>query len=326
MYPSTFPRESAGSLRGAIQLLIVASHLSFVFPDALPFVLANKLGTSIVALFFFISGFGLYQAHRAQASKGKVRGVGLWSFVRGRVWPVLRPMLYLTLIYLLWEYLYRSNASTLSFQPQELLKNLVLQGDTRLPNSWFVYILALLYLAFFLSFRYCHRPLIPLLLLSLLSVYGLAQANFARNWWITNLGFFSGVLYAHYEGQLYGWISRYWVLAGILLLVGGLVKVNIILLLPLAYLLIPMTIVVYLHRLGYSTWIVDERRGVGIKPVLLWLSSISFELYLVHGFVITLLRPLGLSMWVYSAAVLVLSLLLAYLYKRLLMLLSRYGL
>lgn len=56
------------------------------------------------------------------------------------------------------------------------------------------------------------------------------------------------------------------------------------------------------------------------------LTSISFELYLIHGFVINLLRPLGLSMWVYSALVFVLSLLLAWLYKQVLALLSRYGL
>lgn len=324
MSASTFPRESTNSLRGAIQLLIVASHLSFVFPEALPFVLANKLGTTIVALFFFISGFGLYQAHKNQAKRQE--GAPKPNFFTGRILPVLRPMLYLTLIYLGWEYVYRGDTSNLTFHPWEIIKNLFLYGDTRLPNSWFVYMLAILYTAFYISFRYSKRPMLVLFALSLISVWGLAWADFARNWWITNLAFFSGVVYAQWEQQIYQWLSKYVSLIGILLIVGLLIKINIVALLPLAYLLIPMTIVVYLHRWGYSAWIVDSHRGKYIKLLLYWLSSISFELYLIHGFVINLLRPLGLSMWVYSALVFVLSLLLAWLYKQVLALLSRYGL
>lgn len=234
-------------------------------------------------------------------------------------------MIYLTSVYILWEYFFYSGNNNTSFNIFEIIKNLVLHGDTRLPNSWFVYVLAFLYLAFFVSFRYFKQPLVALLILSLISVYGLAYADFARNWWITSLAFFSGVIYAQYEKPIYHWVSRYEVLLAILLLVALLVKVNITLLLPIAYLFIPIVIVVYLHRWGYSNWILNHSKGRKIKNILLFLSSISFELYLIHGFVINLLSPLELSTWSYSALVLILSLILAYLYKQILSILSHYG-
>lgn len=320
---TTFPKESTNSLRGAIQLIIIASHLFFIFPSVLPFAIANKLATSIVALFFFISGFGLMQANKAYSNKAmKERG---FNFLRNRIFPLLRPMLYLTIIYILWEYLYYRDDNNATFNIYNIIKNLVIHGDTRLPNSWFVYMLAILYSAFFISFRYFKQPLWVLFILSLISVYGLAHADFPRNWWITNLAFFSGVVYAQYEQQLYKWTSRYEVLIGVLLFIGLLLKLNIVLLLPLAYLFIPIIIVVYLHRWGYSNWILDDNKGKGLKKLLLFLSAISFELYLIHGFVINLLHPLELSTWVYSSLVFIISLILSYLYKQLLTLLSRYG-
>lgn len=321
MHESTFPKESAQSLRGAIQLIIIASHLFFVFPSVIPFTIANKLATSIVALFFFISGFGLSQAYKLSMCTYREH-----NFLENRILPLIRPMLYLTIIYVLWEYLFHSNDSSTSFNLLDIFRNLILYGDTRLPNSWFVYVLAFLYLAFFVSFRYFRPALAILFILSLISVYGLAYADFPRNWWITNLAFFSGVIYAKYEQQLYKWLSRYEILIGVLLFIGLLLKLNIVMLLPLAYLFIPAIIVVYLHRWGYSNWILDENKGRSLKKGLLFLSSISFELYLIHGFVINILHPLRLSVWGYSFLVLIISVIFSYLYKQLLKVLSSYGL
>lgn len=56
----TFPKPVSDSLRGVMQLVIVCSHLYFAMEHPpLPFVLCNKLGTTVIALFLFMSGYGL---------------------------------------------------------------------------------------------------------------------------------------------------------------------------------------------------------------------------------------------------------------------------
>lgn len=58
---TTLTKIMSDSLRGPMQLVIVLSHLSFAYaePHSL-FALANRFGTSVIALFFFIRNSYLY--------------------------------------------------------------------------------------------------------------------------------------------------------------------------------------------------------------------------------------------------------------------------
>lgn len=58
MKTALFPKEHTFWLKGILAMMIVCSHLSYA-TDILAFSLLNKVGTTVVALFLFISGYGL---------------------------------------------------------------------------------------------------------------------------------------------------------------------------------------------------------------------------------------------------------------------------
>lgn len=53
-----FPKELSHVLKGILAVIIVGSHLHYVTEMTL-WSIFNKLGTSVVAMFFFISGYGM---------------------------------------------------------------------------------------------------------------------------------------------------------------------------------------------------------------------------------------------------------------------------
>ena len=112
---SSFSKEVSKGLKGILALIIVGSHLHYVTNFYL-FDLLNKVATTSVALFLFISGYGL--------SVSYLRSPNLFldTFFVKRFWKVLKPMLIATLFYLLLFYL------DYGVGKQNIIKNLVFKG------------------------------------------------------------------------------------------------------------------------------------------------------------------------------------------------------
>lgn len=282
---TTLSKVMSDSLRGPMQLVIVLSHLSFAYaePHSL-FVLANRFGTSVIALFFFISGYGLVSSFRR---KGNAYWSSFWS---GRVWGVVEPLLLITSVYLL------VNRFALDVCPAGAFGRFLYHGDTPLPNSWFVFALVVLYGLFHLSFRLIHsaRWAITTLFLGSLLFMGICIAlDYGREWWMTTLAFASGSLYAQQEQKIYSWISRWWVLLGAIGLVVALLLYNQPYVLTLSYVVIPVVFIRLAHLSGYARWIESPATSAlsrTIRHILNFLGDISYELYLIHGVMIIWLR------------------------------------
>ena len=303
----TFPKPVSDSLRGVMQLVIVCSHLYFAMEyPPLPFVLCNKLGTTVIALFLFMSGYGL-------AVSLKSKGEAYWKgFFTRRVWGVFSPMLWLTILFqlILW--------TKHGYTP--LLSALIFRGETPLPNAWFIFALVLLYTFFFIAFRLTKRVKQSIVVLAILSLVFIATTyllHFERAWWVTTLAFLSGVIYAYYEKTLYHAIGSVW---GLILSIGitfGIIYSNIELLLLLPYLVIPIVVIVLLNKSGYVQWIQREEGGC-IRNILNSLSSISYELYLIHGIAIYFMPSYLGDGILFVLAVICSSITFAYLYHWLL--------
>lgn len=286
-----------------MQLVIVCSHLYFAMDHPpLAFVLCNKLGTTVISLFLFMSGYGL-------AISLKQKGKAYWNgFFPRRVWGVFSPMLWLSVLFqlILWvrhEYI-------------PILRDLLLEGRTPLPNAWFIFALILLYIFFFIAFRWTKGVKQSILLLTTLCVAFIAYAylmHFERAWWVTTLSFLSGVIYAYYEETLYRTFSSWWGLALSVGLTAGIIYSNIELLLLIPYLFIPIVVIALINKTGYAQWIQRGKRGY-VRRILDSLSSVSYELYLLHGMVIYFLSAyLGRGL-LFASTVIVSSIVLAYLY------------
>ncbi|MDO4691628.1 MAG: acyltransferase family protein [Porphyromonadaceae bacterium] len=293
MHQQTFSRGVSDSLRGVMQVGIMFSHLSYTSAEpALLFDLANKFGTSIIALYFFISGYGLMQSVRS------VRGVG---HLGKRLWGIFKPMLFITLMFGLYQVFYGSGYN------DQWLSQLIWQGRTPLPNSWFVFVLMWLYISFWLAFRYLQKrrglALLTLLLLSIVGMVWCQVQGYERAWWVTTLAFFSGSVYAEYEAKIYGYANRWWAIGLSSLFVGLLVLADVAYFLPLAFVVIPIVAIVLMNRLGYTAWVdraksredapkhpIGAKIDKGIRQLLAYLARISYELYLVHGVLIIVFR------------------------------------
>lgn len=292
-----------------MQLVILLSHLSYTTGEpALLFIIANKIATSVVALYFFTSGYGLMQS----ALSGG--GVGSLS---SRLWRLFKPLLYIGLLYFGICYILGRPISSY------WLSDLYHHGATPIPNIWFAIVLHALYTAFWLSFRYIEPRrwigIVALLILSIGCIAWCYLMNYERAWWVTTLGFWGGVLYARYEHSIYSLLRHWWGMLVGLIFVGLIVYSRVELALTLTYIVIPMVIIALLNRIGYTHWIKYSSPTSTLRRVLNYLSSISYELYLIHGIIIALLHSIG-PPYIYSIAVLIVSVVSADLLHRLILL------
>lgn len=300
---STFSKEVTNGLKGLLALVIMGSHLFYVIDFPL-FWFCNKVGTTAVSLFLFISGYGL------TLSLLKSPQSYLQGFFRKRFWKVLKPMLIATILYQLLLYLDSGSFSA------NILSDLAFKGHTPLPNAWFIFALLYCYISFYIAFSLkVNRPgsIIIILIATVLFILYTLHFHFERAWWVTLPSFVTAVGFACYRNHLYPIIMRWWVMLLMIFGVVAIVLSEVELLLLLSYCFIPLVVVALL---GYIRLPWGKLRSVQ------FLGSISYEIYLLHGIFIQLLRGRHISIssdLLYSIVVITLSILSAYLFHRMLL-------
>lgn len=285
-----------------MQLVIILSHLYYVFSDMLVFRIANTLAGSLVAMFLFTSGYGLMQGYQRALEQGKDPFAG---FVRRRLWGILKPYLLAQILYFALMYWKQSYIPGL-----DSLWNFLRHGETPLPNAWFIFVLLALYILFYLVYGLLGLRRGPALIASLVGSIVLMAIpyylGYERAWWATTLAFVSGLMLGTYQEILYPYLSRWWAILLMIAMVIGLRLLPWELMIPLAFAVIPLLALIFLRLSGYNAWLdglyAELRTAEGkslqqLHPIsgriasgLMFLSMISFELYLLHGIWIKFLR------------------------------------
>ena len=304
----SFDKDKLILVKALMALLIVADHLNF-FLDLAWLKPARELGAPIVSVFFFISGFGLV---RSWQNKGPLY---LRSFLRSKFLRIVIPaLLALGCYYLLLWNPGRDYAAD--------WKNLALYGTPILPFSWFAEAIVFFYLVYYLSFRYLKGKwkAAGVLAGTLAWMAATILAGYDWCWWICSLAFPSGAFFAWHEKDIYAFCQakpyRYYGLLGVLSIVF------LALYLPrnpyvwtLCYILIPTIVALVVARLP-----IGRLHG----PVILFISGISYEIYLCHGIPMELFRdklPIQSSL-LFILAVYAVTILLAFAVNRLTRLIS----
>jgi len=268
----SFSVEESSSFKGILSILIILSHVNF--HADLPFFLTiTKWAGTKVALFFFISGFGLMSSF---IKKGNLY---LKGFFTKRVWKILFPLVFITGFFLL-IYYWDSGYFNVNF-----LKDL-LKGSTPLPYSWFAYIIIIFYIFFYFVFLTnwsLQTKSLVMMLLAFLFSFGLYRLGFDRAWWVSNLAFPFGMLYKLNENRIthlsrtrlgrIGFVPT----ALIIAVLFAFLKIEI--LYVFSYVFIVLAILVLL---SYS--------GLPKGKLFSFLGKVSYETYLIHGGVYYLLR------------------------------------
>lgn len=267
-----FGKSESQSLKGILALFIVAHHVSY-YSSSTIFSEFCYWGNVVCGCFFFLSGMGLM---KSRLLKGESYFVG---FLSKHLWKLFTTVFLVAILWSLFLHFIvgQSVSSYLSS---------IKFGYTFIPNTWFVYVLSLLYLFYYVTFgwlkskRYLY-PLLLLLLLIILYVYMTEHVKLGSFWYSSVFAFWMGVFFSVLEYKNKRIIEK-----------GFAVK----------YILIcTMTIVILLVALYslYARPIVYAPFLCTLFPVFLYLTlcviriskvavigfvgRISYELYVVHG-------------------------------------------
>ena len=339
MVDSTLPKEYSVALKGVLSLFIVGTHLSMRFQPEDTFLwlrLCNLLTPLSLVFFFFLSGYGLMTQHRLQALRAPSATPGeLWKgWLPRRLWGLVKPFLFFYVLAVAFLFLEcGAELETLKNQLCAPFSSLWRVGiPYPLGVGWFLWELIILYVLYYISFRYIRAKewaVWGLVALTLLLILFAWWADFGYYWMRYALSFAVGVAYSLYEQKVYIQVKSHRLLALVLLALGGGVYVwsvmtfpknplGVLLLSHLAYYALPVLFFALSKASGVTDFMMQRMHGA-VGRVLLWLGGISLEVYLLHKSFVDFYRSAVLSIespLLYMLAVYASTLLGAYLIAR----------
>jgi len=267
-----FNRDATLPLRGFMALLIVAHHLGqrTEIPVLSPF--TSGIGLQIVAVFFFLSGYGLcvsYSADRAKYVSG---------FLRKRFGKLLPKFLLLTLFMMVVYHFYSGKGIA------EQAGLLMTRGITPLPHSWFIYAISYVYISFYLCATPKFSPLrtgVAFLLASMLYVIIVGCVlRFPGYWWLTlmnvNLGYFTAL----YEEKITDAINRRRLVCCSVMACTLFVSFCLI---AKVHFIAPAWTIIWTLVQAFTVYLIVRMLGFVRWKWLCVVGVFSLELYLVHG-------------------------------------------
>lgn len=267
-------KGKSATLKSIMAILIVLHHLSL---QGIPFLqMFHSWGAPIVSIFLFLSGYGLM---KSLIFKGKTY---LSDFFRHRLLKsIIVPFLIAWGIY---RILNIANTPSFSLEFKELIFN----GITVLPHSWFMFAILFFYIFFYVSYRFFSGRSSFWVLIVLFVLYEVwcQYWNYDRCWYISAFSFPTGILFGKYEDNIIRFLKNsisYAVVIPINLIIIALcifIKMEIAYL--FVYILIPMTFAVLLFKVKIEKLLTFR--------TIKFLSTISLEIYLSQGISMFLLR------------------------------------
>ncbi len=315
------------SLLGFFAVLVVLHHLvqTIGAESASIFIVLEDFGVCLVAAFFFFSGYGLLHSLRQKPDYFK-------DFWKKRFSTILIPFYVCTFIFILTDILCGKKyllKMFLGYVSGWILRN---------THMWYIVEIAILYIVFYLLFRFIKKRSIALLCMfaflvtltagSLLLCHG--EFWFQGEWWYNStLLFFLGLIVGEYEEPFLDLLKKHYAIYTILFTVGFLVFRQIT-----AYMLLHHgywtenalsngygdKVITLIPQLCMSFFFVILLILISLKcrfqnPVLSFLGNISLELYLIHNLFIEQLDIIT-GTGLYVLAVLLCSILAAALLHR----------
>ena len=276
-------KETCTMMRGIAAIVIVLHHtVNYVsLGSILDFILKN-IGASMTTIFFFYSGYGL------MLSKNKKKDY-MEQFLKRRIPSILLPYLIVNVVYIAVSWALGEKISVLQ-RCRELAK-----GRTIVPFSWYVIVIFLLYLCFYISFRWlkAKQGVGLCVLLNIGYIVAAYQIGFDEYWYNTAFAFSVGLLYAYAFDRIDPLVRKHPFLGAVLSL--GMFFV----LFAMGKLWNGSCLVILIKSLRSAAFcmIVLYASMVLTKRICLfqWLGERSFELYLYQGVAFMLLNFFGVQ-------------------------------
>lgn len=194
-------KENTSCVKGIFAFIILLVHITQFHPISVhPYVnyLITSMGYLSVAVFFFLSGYGLEESCKKKSGY-------LNTFWKHRILPLYGTYLYVMAIYLIcFLCLGRS------FSPATVLKSILLYA-TIVNNGWFFFAIIVLYIIFYLTHRLLKSSLLQTIGMGIgLILWCMACIYFQFGYWlwISVFAFLAGILWQHYKEKIDAFASQ----------------------------------------------------------------------------------------------------------------------
>jgi len=306
--------KSTSGLRGFLALGIIFHHISPLVKTGEEFSNFSYMGTYIVSIFFFLSAYGLYVQNESRENY-------LDNFLVKRLSKIIVPFFIISLIYMFYRFV-NGQLIDLNF-----FINLFKQGSTIIYNGWFVDIIILMYIFFYLSFKFFQNKFLSIILNTIFIICYICLAiKLGYNFWWYNsvLAFAIGLIWAKNQNKIDRFLEKYYFI--VIVLVTVLLFVSHRYDILLKYLHIEdsysYALAANLDNIIFTIYfIIVFLKKINFSNVYLNLiGRISFELYMIHGLVISMLAKIFVSSRVndvlFTLFVLIISLILAWIVNK----------
>jgi Acyltransferase family. len=196
--------------------------------------------------------------------------------------------------------------------PDNFLTN-ILSGTLPVFTSWYVVVLVLQYVLFYVIFKFLNlgikNKIHLLTILTIFQILAFYFINYGRCWWVSTLAFSVGMYYRVYIEQVNAIVTKKifklsYLPIGCVFIIG-ILKLNIEMLYSLTYIVIPLLVII-----PFCFY-----KDFKINKIIGFLSSISYEIYLIHICVFSMLRNRFIyieSTYLYVLLTIIITILLAY--------------
>ena len=306
--------KSTKSLKGLLAILIIFHHVSQKITTGENFSNFEYMGRYIVALFFFLSGYGLYFQYSNNVNY-------MENFLRKRLARTFIPFYVFIVIYVIYR------ATLGEVVNVEFFLSFWRDHSNIIYNGWFVNSIIVLYVIFYVSFKKKDSKIaiFKLVCLTLVYIFWKAYQNHGDWEYVSIMAFFLGVFWMKDRSLIDKFIEKnyfaFLVSFSILMYVFRryeIIMKNIGITNKYVYYgivgnLCTMVFVVYFllltNKLNLSNKYLD------------FLGNISFELYMIHGLIMHYLGKFFVSSPVndviYTIVVLLVSIVFAFCIKKL---------
>jgi peptidoglycan/LPS O-acetylase OafA/YrhL len=274
-------------IRGVLAILIVCHHVSLSFPTMPSYLLIfTKIGTSVCAVFFFLSGYGLMISY---IRKGKLYLNGFFLHRLSKLLPVFFLLTAISIFHAI---------LVAKIELSEIVNN-CLHGVPPLKYSWFIYAIILQYIMFYCSCKLSlskSHCIIYTALLTFIVMIVMCALGWGSNWFVSLPSFVLGMFIASYETQIKTLVSRHLLLS--LLVVVGLMIFSLTVILNM-FTLLAFAFIPFSNLAPLIVLLAVYAFGGGNNQAINYLGNISLEIYLVHGFILLVLNECNLTWYAY---------------------------
>ena len=307
--------KSTSGLRGFLALGIIFHHISPLVKTGEEFSNFSYMGTYIVSIFFFLSAYGLYVQNESRENY-------LDNFLVKRLSKIIVPFFIISLIYMFYRFL---NGQLMDL---DFFANLFKKGSTIIYNGWFVDIIILMYIFFYISFKFFKNKFISIVINTVFITGYICLAiklGYGFWWYNSVFPFIIGLIWAKNKEKIDGVLDRHYFI--ILVLVTVLLFASHQYDILFRYVHIEdsysYALAANLDNIIFTIYfIIVFLKKINFSNIyLILIGSISFELYMIHGLVISMLGKTLVSSRIndviFTFFVLVLSLILAWIINKL---------